>query len=122
MSNSLIRERRELLGLSQGELAAQLQAAGLDVTRATVSHWETGRYSSPIDCARSIIILANILKIPVSDLLKVAGYEVDISEYGESARRAAFIVEQLSPEIQQVAIEQLQVLQRGLGTNKAPHR
>ena len=112
MIDNWIKERREALGLSQDALAVQLQAAGLDVTRATISHWETGRYGSPLDSARSIVVLARILKIPVGDLLKVAGYEVTISDYSDLARRAASIVEQLSPEVQLVAVEQLQVLQR----------
>src|SRR4051794_30304523 len=122
MSNSWIKERREVLGLSQDELVAQLQTAGLDVTRATVSHWETGRYSSPLDSARSIVILADVLKISLADLLKVVGHDVSIGNYGESARRAAFIVEQLSPDIQEVALEQLQVLQRRLGSNSVSNR
>ncbi len=112
MTSNVIKERREQLGLSQDDLAAQLQSSGLDITRATVSHWETGRYGSPLDCARSIVILAKVLKVPVADLLKLVGYEVTIADYGEAARRAAFIVEHLSPEVQQVAIQQLQVLQR----------
>jgi transcriptional regulator with XRE-family HTH domain len=118
MRNNWIKEQRETLGLSQDELAAQLQAAGLDVTRATVSHWETGRYSSPFDNARAIVILANVLKIPVADLLKVAGYEVSIRDYGELARRAAFLVDQLSPEIQEIAVEQLLVLHQHLAARK----
>jgi transcriptional regulator with XRE-family HTH domain len=118
MTNNWIKEQRENLGMSQDELAAQLQAAGLDVTRATVSHWETGRYSSPLDNARDIIILANVLKISVADLLKVAGYEVSTRSYGELARRAAFLVDQLSPEIQELAVEQLSILYQYLSTKK----
>src|SRR4051812_5393687 len=115
MNSNLIRERREALGLSQDELAVQLQAVGLDVTRATISHWETGRYSSPLDCVNEGIILAKVLKISLTDLLRLVDTETPNRDYSEAARRAALIVEHLNPEAQQVAVKQLQALQQYFG-------
>ena len=70
MMQDLIREKREKLGINQGELAALLQEAGLEVTRAAISHWETGRNPSPFDQVGAILILAKVLDIELGELFK----------------------------------------------------
>lgn len=76
-TNDWIRQRREALKLSQDDLAARLQIAGLDVTRAAVSHWENGRYSSPLDTAIAIKALADALEVTIGELLAQIGYEAN---------------------------------------------
>lgn len=57
-----IRERRQKLGLSQGELASRLY-----VTRVTVSHWET---SKTLPDVQSILLLANLFGTTIDELVK----------------------------------------------------
>lgn len=93
IDNWLVKRRKELR-LSQEELARQLQIAGLDYARATISHWETGRYSPPLDDPEFRRVLANALQVSIQDLLQMAGYEID-PDHSKDARRAADIVDQL---------------------------
>jgi transcriptional regulator with XRE-family HTH domain len=111
MMPDLLRRRREQLGLSQGELASKLQDAGLEITRATVSHWETGRHPSPFDSVSAISALAEILGISLTDLFKTATYELAAEGLSEAARAAALTVDRLTPEGQQIALQQLKALE-----------
>jgi transcriptional regulator with XRE-family HTH domain len=114
MKHTWLKEQRERLGLSQEELAARLQAGGLDVTRATVSHWETGRYQSPLDSLQSLAVLAEVLQTSLDELLAVATADLQTREYSKVARQVAFLVDRLTPEGQQIALEQLKVLEKYL--------
>ena len=112
MYGDLIREHREKLGINQGELVERLQATGLNVTRAALSHWETGRNPSPLDNLRDALILAQVLKIDLSEL---AGFIIDegvSKEYSDAARNAALIVEHLPHEARQMALEQLRAIDK----------
>jgi transcriptional regulator with XRE-family HTH domain len=109
---NFIRERREKLGINQGELADRLREAGLEVTRAAVSHWETGRHPSPFDNVRDILILAQVLGIELSEILRSAKSELAESELSKAAQTAARIVDGLAPAAQQIALEQLRALQK----------
>lgn len=73
MNGKWIKERREQLGLNQEQLAARLQLHGLDVTRATVSHWETGRHHSPLDEVSALKALADALEVSLDVLLAEVG-------------------------------------------------
>lgn len=112
-----LRERREHLGLSQEALAVKLQQAGLDVSRAAVSHWETGRDNPPIRDINGRRALAEALSLTVPDLLHMAG-EVEIGDEvvasipSDAARRAALIINRLPPDAQRTALEQLRALER----------
>lgn len=61
-----VREKRLHLGLSQEQLAAQIQIAGLDITQRAVSRIETGNRVVP---DYELIYLSKALDIPVSYLL-----------------------------------------------------
>jgi len=119
MYANLIREHREKLGVNQGELVDMLQAAGLIVTRAAVSHWETGRNLSPFDNARDILILARILKIDLQDIFNISIEDNTIRTYSNMARDAARIVETLPEDVQQTALEQIKSLAK-LYSGKRP--
>jgi hypothetical protein len=92
-------------------LASKLQDAGLEITRATVSHWETGRHPSPLDSVSAISILAEILEISLADLFKTATHELSSDGLSEAARTAALVVDRLTPEGQEIALQQLKALE-----------
>jgi len=110
MYGDLIREYREKMGINQGELAERLQAAGLTVTRAAVSHWETGRYPSPLDTAHDILILAEVLRINLQEILGVLVEDSTARKYSDVTRTAARLIEELPADAQQTALEQLRSL------------
>jgi transcriptional regulator with XRE-family HTH domain len=112
MYRDLIREQREKLGLNQGDLAEKLQAEGMSITRAAVSHWENGRNPSPLDSIRDILILARVLNLDLTELLQIADNQIAGKGFGEAAQSAALIVEDLTLEAQQIALEQLRALQK----------
>jgi len=106
-----LRRYRENLHLSQEELAAALQNAGLDFARSTIGTWESSDKSQPpIDDPEFRRVIANIFRISVTELLVAAGYEIDLDKYSETSRRAAYIVEQLPPEKQILAVRLLEQL------------
>lgn len=106
--NLWLKDRRERLHLSQEELASRLQVEGFDLTRATVSHWENGRYQPPLNDAAFRRSLAKILRISIKDMLISAGYEVDQDERSQAAERAAYILDQLPPDKQHLALDILE--------------
>lgn len=112
MSN-WISKRREQLGITQGDLAARLQIAGLDVTRATVSHWEKGRYHPPLHEPEGRRALSIALKMSIPSILTAAGFEIS-AKYGEDALKAAEIVEQLPEDQKRLAIGILEQILRGV--------
>lgn len=64
-----LREQRELLGLTQEDLAQRTADRGRPVERSTISHLENGR-RSPL--ARTLKSLADAMEIEVRDLLERA--------------------------------------------------
>lgn len=100
---------RENARLTQDELAARLQLQGQDVSRASISHWETGRYEPPMRDARFRRALATSLEISITDLLIAAGFEY-VTEFSDVAGKAAQIVESLPPDRQDLALRLLEQL------------
>ena len=111
------KERREELNISQDEAASRLQLAGFDTTRATISHWETGRNPIPLDSLKARKALAAALEMKISDIDAIAGTEIlnDQSEYSQAAKHAAILIDRMSPNAQRVALEVLRTLERSLG-------
>jgi transcriptional regulator with XRE-family HTH domain len=97
-------KRREELRLSQEDVVSRLQLQGLDIARATLSHWETERYSIPLDDPKLRQVLARILRMSIREMLQAAGYEVDDQPSTPAAKRAAFIMDQLPQDKQQLAL------------------
>lgn len=85
---SWLRQKRELLNLSQEELAARLQLAGLSVTRATVSHWETGRVPSPLDEATALKAISEALDVSVDEILEEIGIHTTTDHLSPREREA----------------------------------
>src|SRR3989304_9878211 len=100
-STNWLRNLRENAGLdTQEELAARLQLEGISVTRASISHWENGRYNPPLSDPHFRETLSRILRISQSELLRLAGFEVYKTEHSDAAERAAYLVDQLPAEKQ----------------------
>lgn len=66
-----LRQRREELGLSQGDLALRLNARGINLSRKAISEWERGKrrvtLNSPVREA-----LADALRWNLDELIQVA--------------------------------------------------
>lgn len=114
MSADWLKQRRDELRLTQDELAARLQLAGLDVSRSAVSHWEKGRDNPPLSDVNARRAIADALDLTVGELLLLAGYSMEDEQAtpGEAARRAALIVDKLPPAVQKAALDQLRALER----------
>lgn len=69
-SGAKIRELREQAGLSQEQLAAKLQLAGLNLNQKAVSRIETGDRVVP---DFELIYFAQVLRVPVCTLLECSG-------------------------------------------------
>lgn len=61
-----VREARQKLGLSQAELAAQMQVQGITIERDSVSRMEVGARFIP---DYELPVLSNVLRVPVIWLL-----------------------------------------------------
>jgi transcriptional regulator with XRE-family HTH domain len=85
---TLLKKRRIDLGLTQEDFADRLLELGLDVTRASVSHWERGRHPLPLNDAASRNAIAKALEMPVKDLLEMCGYEIQSDLLDEINARA----------------------------------
>lgn len=107
-----IRQRREELNLSQEELTARLQVAGLNISRAAVSHWEKERNHPPLDNPEARLAIAKALKLSVAEVLTLAGYVVEDEKQSEAARRAAAIIERLPADARELALEYLNMLEK----------
>lgn len=104
-----LKERREALGLSQDELTARLQIEGIEVTRGSLSNWETGRHNPPLGDENFRTALSRALRMSVKEILKRSGYDVTIN-HSDAGERAAHIVDQLDEQMQQKAVKMLEAL------------
>jgi len=105
-----MKERREALSLNQEEFTVRLQLEGIDVSRPTVSSWETGRHRPPLDDVRFREALAKVLKLPESQILKMSGYKVGAIPHTEVAERIASIVDSLEDEKQEMVLKMVEAL------------
>ena len=106
-----LKARRKELRITQEELALLLQVNGIDVSRATISHWELGLKRPPIDDPRVVNALARSLKMSVPLILRLSGFDLDTA-HTESGEMAAALVDSLPPEKQRLAIRLIEELAR----------
>jgi transcriptional regulator with XRE-family HTH domain len=64
-----LRQRREELGLSQGDLALRLNIRGLKLSRKAISEWERGKRQVQLE-GLTLVALADALRWSVHELLK----------------------------------------------------
>ena len=107
-----LKQRRTELKLSQSDVAEQLSEKGQETGNARISHWETGRNKPPLEDAAFRKALASVLEIDVHTMLEKLGYVVEDDGRTIEAKMAADIVDQLSPEGRQLAIELLRSLEK----------
>lgn len=103
-----LREKADIK--TQGELAAKLQLAGFNYTPGAVSHWENNARQPPFRNSDFTRTLAHILNVSESYLLKAAGYKVERSSHTEAGERVAYLVDQMPPEKQELAIRLVEQL------------
>ncbi len=82
-----VRRRRYTLGWSQSTLAAKLQIAGFDISRSGVSKIEA-RLSYVDD--KTLLYLAEVLKVPVQDLFPARSGSHRIHEFMEKLEKMRF--------------------------------
>ena len=106
-----IQSRRKKLNLSQDDLARNLQLAGYSVTRASVSHWENGRYLPPLEDEKFRMAISTALQMSESEMLTLAGYAIH-NDDDTDAVRAAIIISRLPKSVRNHVMEYLDMLQR----------
>lgn len=109
MAGIWLQNRRQHLGISQEELASRLQLAGFDIGRSTISNWEQSRHSPPFDNPKFLKAISEILDLPVSKVLYMAGFDLT-SQHGEIAEQAAYLIDSLPPDRQILALRLLESL------------
>ncbi len=103
-----LKQRREEIGiLSQEELAAKLQLQGVNVVRATVSAWENDRNKPPLKDPAFRVALAAVLRLSEPELLRKAGFGIEIA-HTEAGERGANIIDGLPPDQQRLALRLLE--------------
>lgn len=110
MSKNWVKNRREIVGISQEELAARLQRSGFDISRATVGHWEQDKYLPPLGNPQFCKTMADILLVSVKDLLAMAGYDLAEKQHSLEAERVAYLVDQLPPDKRNLAVRLVEEL------------
>jgi DNA-binding XRE family transcriptional regulator len=104
-----ITERRKELDINQDDLANRLRPYGINVTRATISHWEKGRYKPPFDEPTFTEAMANALEMDVRSVLINLGYNF-VEHPAETVEKAVSIIERMSPDRQKRALQMLELL------------
>lgn len=97
MSNefgSLLRQYRNIKGLSQSQLLKELREEGHELySKGTVSKWEKGKNKPKIGVVED---LEGILALPKGTLLKAAGYLVEIESAQQNQAVANLVIKQLN--------------------------
>jgi transcriptional regulator with XRE-family HTH domain len=104
MKPNWLKTYRKRLRISQEDLSAQLQIHGVEVTSGAISHWENGRYNPPLHDPMFRTALANVLRVSINEMLAAAGYETETATRSEAGERAAYIIDQLPPDKQKLAL------------------
>lgn len=104
-----IKQRRERIGINQTELSNRLNDRGFNVTRATIGHWEQGRYNAPMFDPNFVSILAESLETDTLTLLIEAGYDIKI-DHSLEAEFAAGIIERMTPDQRETALNVLRAM------------
>jgi transcriptional regulator with XRE-family HTH domain len=102
--------RREELDLSQEELAARLQADGIEISRSGVSAWETERNNPPLEEEAFRKALAHALRLSIHELLARAGFETIQGRQSREAEVAASLVERMPPDKRKMALRILEAM------------
>lgn len=103
---------REQAGIAtQEDLAARLQLEGFKYGRSAVGNWERGS-PMPLKDPEFVRVLAGILKISTNELMAIAGYTIETKQHTHISERVASIVDDLSPERQELALRLVEQLRK----------
>lgn len=104
-------EARSQKRLSQDEFATELQLRGFSITRSAIANWEQGRNIPRIENIKLMQAIADVLGISLDDLLIRTGYTITPKQ-SEKAVRAAIMISHLPDNLQDMALEYLQILEK----------
>jgi hypothetical protein len=110
---SYFNRRMEELRLNQSEVARELALRGYPLSRAAISAWSTGKRLPDVRNKGFRLALASILDTDVEHLLELLDYIVTDIDHTPEARRAAEIIDGLSLERRQLALDVLERLAQG---------
>lgn len=105
-----LKQLRQEVDLSQDDLAARLQLAGLKYGRSAVGNWESGRAPVPLKDPEFVVALASILKTTENKIMLAAGYRLTTKNHTQISERIANIVDDLPPDKQQMALRVIQAI------------
>ncbi len=108
--SELLKARRSELQISQSELAERLTRLGKNTLKASVGHWETERTKPSLDDPSFVLALAIALEMDVNSMLQQMDYHVGTEQFSPEARRAAELIEHLSPEKRDLALRLIEQL------------
>lgn len=112
--SQFIKQQRASKKLSLKDMADVLERYGYKLERQTISHWEHGRNSPPMQDATFRRALAACFEMDVNDLMNAIGYVVQENDRSPESRLAAEIVERLPQNERQRAIIILQALEKSI--------
>ncbi|MCW3095754.1 MAG: Helix-turn-helix domain [Chthonomonadaceae bacterium] len=104
--------RRDELHWSQQDVILKLEQAGIEITRAAYSHWETGRADIP---SSALAVIANILSIPANYLL---GQQSETEWLDE---QAMLFYKGTSPDLRPTALATLKALFEASDRQRTTH-
>ncbi|MBC7870582.1 MAG: helix-turn-helix transcriptional regulator [Chitinophagaceae bacterium] len=96
-SEHWLKQRRDILGITQDQLAERLTSGGMQITKAAISKWEKGKTPLPLQTAHNRHLIATALELAISELLVLDGYEIDI-DFSRETRLIATLCETLSSQ------------------------
>lgn len=105
-----IREKRQDMGMSLADLSTKLSLYGYEVSKAAIGHWESGRNFPPIEDESFVKALSVALKIDTQTLWQHTVAEYSVEDLSPEARRAAEIVELMTDEKREMAINLLEAM------------
>ena len=106
-------KRRDEMGLTLDDLARELQLMGFSFSPGAISHWEKGRHKPKLMTDPLFRkALAQILRMDVHTMLRLDGYEVDEEEFSPQAEQAAYLINQMPPDKQELALRLIEQLAR----------
>lgn len=109
---TLLRRRREELGLSRAMLSRDLDDFGYSVSGMGIAHWESGKRSAPIDDPALIEAISLALGLDKISIFQARGINIASAGRTPEGRLAAEIVDALPPDERTTAIDYLKIMQR----------
>lgn len=72
--NEYLRRRRLAIAVTQEEVARRLTTGGYPISKASITHWEAGRYNPPMDDPQFVLCLIEALEDEPLHFFAETGY------------------------------------------------